>query len=269
VDRLILVSWNTALGSADTVGFIREVQRSRGPYTELVVLLQEVFRGGPEVPRLLASSASFASRLGGADSRGERAEIEDVAARTGLNLYYVPSMRNGDPSGSDEDRGNAILSSLALSELSAVELPFERQRRVAVAATVSGLTLTGRPWRLRVLSAHLDNMVGLRRMWIAGGEFARARQTRALLDHLSDEPAAVIGADLNTWFGFRDRGYLVAASAFPDTRVVDRRATFRGLLRLDHLFFRVPDGWRADFRRAEDDFGSDHYPLVAQLRLPA
>jgi endonuclease/exonuclease/phosphatase family metal-dependent hydrolase len=40
-----------------------------------------------------------------------------------------------------------------------------------------------------------------------------------------------------------------------------------GLLRLDHLFFRLPDGWRGRFHRAAERYGSDHYPLVATIDL--
>jgi endonuclease/exonuclease/phosphatase (EEP) superfamily protein YafD len=38
-------------------------------------------------------------------------------------------------------------------------------------------------------------------------------------------------------------------------------------LKLDHLFFRLPDGWRGAFHRADDRFGSDHFPLVGLLRI--
>ena len=75
----------------------------------------------------------------------------------------------------------------------------------------------------------------------------------------------MLGADLNTWFGFRAGAYREAAQAFPETHVTDRRATFRGMLRLDHLFFRLDDGWRAAYRRADDRYGSDHYPLIGTI----
>jgi endonuclease/exonuclease/phosphatase family metal-dependent hydrolase len=176
-------------------------------------------------------------------------------------------MRNGSPLLSDEDRGNAILSTLPLEDLSAFELPFERQRRVAVAATVSGLDSHSLPWNLRIVSAHLDNMAGPKRLWLAA-EFGRVRQTRGLLSQFADARPLVLGGDFNTWFGFSDRAFTEAAKAFPQTRVTDRRATFHGLLRLDHLFFRLPDGWKAEFRRADDNYGSDHYPLVARITLP-
>ena len=176
-------------------------------------------------------------------------------------------MRNGRPSESDEDRGNAILANIPLSDLSAIELPFERQRRVAVAATIAGTSTRGLPWSLRVVSAHLDNIVGVRRGWVAGAEYARARQARGLVSLLDPRAPTLLAGDFNTWFGFSDQAYRETASAFPQTRVSDRRATFLGLLRLDHLFFRLPEGWRAEFHREEERFGSDHYPLVATIRF--
>jgi hypothetical protein len=35
-------------------------------------------------------------------------------------------------------------------------------------------------------------------------------------------------------------------------------------MRLDHFFFRLPDGWRASTTRL-DTFGSDHHPLMATI----
>jgi endonuclease/exonuclease/phosphatase family metal-dependent hydrolase len=103
-------------------------------------------------------------------------------------------------------------------------------------------------------------------LWVAGGEFGRTRQARGLVSALADEKALVLGADLNTWFGFSDSAYRTAARAFPRTpQVTDRRGTFHGLLRLDHLLFRLEDGWSAAFHRANDTYGSDHYPLIGQI----
>lgn len=265
-NSLLLVSWNTALGAADIERFVTDLRR-QFPGPPIILLLQEVYRGGPEVPSVLSQSALFASRLRGQRQDGGRDEIESIASRLDMSAYYVPSMRNGSPLFSDEDRGNAILSSLPMSDLSAFELPFERQRRVAVGASVSGHTWDGLPWQLRVVSAHLDNMAGPRRLWVAA-EFGRVRQTRGLLSQFADANSVVVGGDFNTWFGFADQAFLEAAKAFPQTRVTDRRATFRGLLRLDHLFFRLPEGWRADFHRADASYGSDHYPLIATITLP-
>ena len=116
-------------------------------------------------------------------------------------------------------------------------------------------------------AAHLDNMVGARRLWIAGGEFGRTRQARGLVSALQGAGALVLGADLNSWFGFHDGAYRTAAAAFPETAVTDRRGTFHGMLRLDHLFFRLDEGWRAKFARADNTFGSDHYPLVGEIQF--
>ena len=260
LDAITVVSWNTAVGEGDVVKFVRAL-----PPGPVVLLLQEVYRGGPEVPSNLPGPFSFAGHLGGAAGGPNCREIEDVAARLGMNVYYVPSMRNGGGT-SDEDRGNAILSNLPLTDLRAVELPFERQRRVAITASISGRTASGTPWHVRLVSAHLDNMSTIKRAWI-GAEYGRARQARELAALLQDPEPTILAGDFNTWFGFSDRAYLEIAHAFPQTTVVDRRATFHGLLRLDHVFFRLPPGWRAEFRRADSRFGSDHYPLVGSLHF--
>ena len=36
-------------------------------------------------------------------------------------------------------------------------------------------------------------------------------------------------------------------------------------MRLDHILVRLPAGWRASLRRADDRYGSDHFPLVATI----
>ena len=266
IDSLTLVSWNTALGAGDVERLVRDLRRRRDD-ASIVLLLQEVYRGGPEVPVLLPRTAAFASRLRGHRADGRRDEVEAIAAALGMSVYYVPSMRNGSPLISDEDRGNAILSTLPLSDVSAFELPFERQRRVAVGATLRGASRAGKPWDLRVVSAHLDHMAGAKRLWL-GSELGRVRQTRGLLDQLASEAPIVLGGDFNTWFGFSDRAFRETVRAFPGTPVTDRRATFRGLLRLDHMFFRLPGTWSAQFRRAEENYGSDHHPLIATIALP-
>lgn len=263
VDSLTLVSWNTAIGAGDVERLVRRLRRD-APDRPIVLLLQEVYRGGSEVPALLAPAAAYASRLTGQRVDGHRDEIETIASRLGMSAYYVPSMRNGAPLLSDEDRGNAIVSTLPLTELTAFELPFERQRRVAVGATLQGVRSSGEPWTLRVVSTHLDNMSGLRRLWVAS-EFGRVRQVRGLIGQLDRDTSLVLGGDFNTWFGFADQAFRETARAFPGTRVTDRRATFLGILRLDHLFFRLPNGWSAQFRRADETYGSDHYPLIARI----
>jgi endonuclease/exonuclease/phosphatase family metal-dependent hydrolase len=262
---IALISWNVAVGAGDVDRLVADVRRTH-PDSELVLLLQEVYRQGPSVPNRLFAGAMVPRHLGGAHPHAS-SDVESIAARLGLNLYYVPSMRNGLPPFSMEDRGNAILSTLPLDDLAAIELPFERQRRVAVAATISGADPDGAPWRIRFVSAHLDNLAGPRRLWIAGGAFARARQARALVDYVGTNDVAVVGGDFNTWFGFADPAFVETHRAFPDTKITDRRPTFMRVLRLDHLFFRVPDGWNAAFSRAAQSYGSDHWPLIATIRI--
>jgi endonuclease/exonuclease/phosphatase family metal-dependent hydrolase len=262
---LTLATWNVAVGEGDVATFVADVRRDH-PERPIVLLLQEAYREGPDVPAALRTGSVCAGHLGNHHG-GHGEDIGDVAARSGLNVYYVPSMRNGSPPDSREDRGNAILSSLPLEDLGAIELPFERQRRVAVAATVTGRSPNGTPWHMRLVSAHLDNMVGARRLWFAGGPTARARQARALVDYVQDDEIAVLGGDFNTWFGFAEAAFQQTSRAFPDTDVTDTRPTFHHLLRLDHLFFRLPRGWSASFERGRSQYGSDHWPLVATIVL--
>lgn len=258
-DALIVASWNIALGSGDVVRLVRDL-RAEAPDTPIVLLLQEAFRSGDDIPTAPATPA-FAGFLGSSDSGRE---IDEISRALGFALYYVPSMRNGTPGRYREDRGNAILSSFPLYDLVAIELPFEHQRRVALAAHVRGTTSTGRPWRLQLATVHLDNIVGARHGWI-GGEYGRARQARGLREALDGEHPLVLAGDFNTWFGFADQAYVETARAYPQTRTTDRRRTFRGLLRLDHVFYRLPDGWRAEMRRGESNYGSDHHPLITRI----
>lgn len=260
-DDLTIVSWNTNLGAGELARFLATL-----PAGPVVLLLQEVYREGPEVPARLPAEAAFARRKGGRAAGPGFEPIDRVAASIGLSVYYVPSMRNGGPAASREDRGNAVLSNLPLEDPGAIELPFERQRRVALSASVRGLTAAGVPWRLRVVDAHLDNTFNPRRLWLAA-EYGRARQARALLAAVDRGEPLVLGGDFNTLSGFADAAYLPLARRFPSVPATDRRATFLGLLRLDHMFFRLPAGWTATFRRAEERFGSDHYPLIASVHV--
>jgi endonuclease/exonuclease/phosphatase family metal-dependent hydrolase len=245
---------------------IRLVESLPNPGGPIVLLLQEVYRSGPEVPVNLDRGASFARYLGGAASGRSAREIKAVADALGLGVFYVPSMRNGGTRSSPEDRGNAILSNMPLTDPFAVELPFEHQRRVAVGATLRGATTAGAPWQLRVVCVHLLSTGGVKHAWLVT-EYHRARQARSLTALLNDDVPTILAGDFNTWFGFSDQTYVETARAFPDTRVVDRGPTFRGLARLDHVFFRLQRGWQAEFRRAASRFASDHAPLLGHVRF--
>ena len=161
-DELTVVTWNTAVGAGDLRQVLAGLPQSR----PMVLLLQEVYRGGDDVPGALPPGAVYARRLGGEPGDSRYEQIQPIATALGLSLFYVPSMRNGGAN-SREDRGNAILSNVPLTDLAAYELPFERQRRVALAATIAGTTTDGTPWRLRIVNAHLDNTFSPRRLWLA------------------------------------------------------------------------------------------------------
>jgi endonuclease/exonuclease/phosphatase family metal-dependent hydrolase len=262
-DVITFVSWNTHVGAGDIVGLVNALPHPRGP---VVLLLQEVFRTGPAVPGRVDRATAFARHIGGAGEARRTREIKAVADALGFGVFYVPSMRNGGTRTSPEDRGNAILTNLPLDQPFAAELPFEHQPRVAVGATVAGVSDAGTPWQVRFVSAHLLSTGGVRHAWIVT-ESHRARQARALTALLADDRPTVLAGDFNTWFGFADQTYVETARAFPGTRVTDRRPTFLRLARLDHVFWRVPPAWSVEFHRAPNRFGSDHAPLVGSLRV--
>jgi endonuclease/exonuclease/phosphatase family metal-dependent hydrolase len=265
VDELVVVSWNLHVGGADLDRLIRRLRAGAftggEPVSRFVLLLQEAHRAGVLVPRVGGPAPRAIRPAAG----HQRADVVTTATRAGLALYYVPSMRNGGSPQTDEDRGNAILSTEALHELTAVELPFERQRRVAAAATIRLRTADGGEWPLRVVSAHFESTIPARRLWVFAAR-ARARQARGLLGALPADSPVVVGGDFNTWFGFADSAYRILAAAVPDAAGADRRPTFGRWFRLDHLFSRVPAGWRAVGGRLDDRLGSDHFPLLARLR---
>lgn len=259
VSPFVVVSWNTHAGAGDLDRFITDLRAGRltgQPVADFVLLLQEAYRDGhaPAIDGVEWASAEPVRSL------KDRWAAIDAAGRLGLFGFYVPSMRNGRPGQTREDRGNAILSTRPLTDLTAIELPLERQRRVAVAAT---LTLSsGRS--LRIVCTHFTNMV-MHHLWLLS-ESGRLRQARALAARLPQEGPLILGGDFNAWFGFRDAAYREMASRLSPPDVNDKRPTF-GPLRLDHLLFRLPDGWRTEIRRADGKYGSDHYPLIATVNI--
>jgi endonuclease/exonuclease/phosphatase family metal-dependent hydrolase len=198
---LLLVSWNMAVGAGRLDQLLAYVRRDhqRDRSTHLVLLLQEAFRAG-DLPATCAGHVRRARRLGA--RRSDRRDILATARSLGLNAIYVPSMRNGRDCGAAplEDRGNAILSTLPLDDLTAIELPPARQRRVAVAATIRH---HGR--RITVVSAHFDALSRHRR---------QAQALRLARELLAGEGPAVIGGDFNA--GPADRGLGDLARHFPE-----------------------------------------------------
>jgi endonuclease/exonuclease/phosphatase family metal-dependent hydrolase len=221
------------------------------------------------VPAALVVRAAAAGAIVARSPDGDRDEIVAAARRLGLALYYVPSMRNGPGGGAAlaEDRGNAILSTLPLADFTAIELPFERQRRVAISATVGGAGLP--VGRLRIGSVHLDATAGPGRLWIFASGL-RSKQAASLVRATDPAESAVWGSDLNTWAdGPGEPAFATLRATFPDSPPPGREPTFAHRLRLDYLLARLPDGWHTSAVRAPSRFGSDHYPLIGQVRAGA
>lgn len=270
-DALVIASWNVHVGGGDVQLFVQRLRSgdlTNGQrVTHFVLLLQEVFRAGPGLP-LVAPGARVPARIGARTPSGARDGVLATAHALGLTAFYVPSMRNGPANGGDaEDRGNAILSTAPLDALTAIELPYERQRRVALAATVSGVDTAGRAWHLRVASAQLNAGSSTRRLWLLSST-VREEQARWLAEFFRTEPEPmVVGADLNTWAGgTRESAYTVLRREFPQTPD-SARARFVGDLSLDFMFFRLPTSWSIEAGAMRDRYGSDHRPIVSTVRV--
>jgi endonuclease/exonuclease/phosphatase family metal-dependent hydrolase len=268
-ERLTVVTWNTHAGAGQLDALVRALGDGRltdgVPVRHFILLLQEVLRSGPEVPDSNELSLSVPNAIGRHPDAS--VSITEWARRLELNALYVPSMRNGLD---NEDRGNAIVSSLPLDDALVIELPFERQRRVAVSSAIRLRTNEGSERRLRVVSAHFDTSVAL---WRGGPAKARRRQARALIEALRDDNGMmIVGGDFNSWWGDDEPAVKDLRAAFPDAKAAGREATWAGPLgaasRVDYLFARLA-GSVVDVRRIGNRFGSDHHPLVATLDVAA
>ena len=91
---ITFVSWNVHVGNGDVRRFVRELREGRltdgRTVRHFVLLLQEAVRSNG-VPAYLAGAAG-AARIGAAD---QSQDIVEVSRELGLELIYVPSMRNG------------------------------------------------------------------------------------------------------------------------------------------------------------------------------
>jgi endonuclease/exonuclease/phosphatase family metal-dependent hydrolase len=266
IDKFVVVTWNVKGGAGAVEQLVDELRRGElddgEPAPHFALLLQEAVRVGGSVPEMPRDGTS-ARTIGETDPARS---IEVVAARMGLFLFYSPSMRNGAER--REDRGNAILSTLPLSDPVVIELPYERQRRAAVAARISLPLADGERLPLRLVNTHFDNTS--RRLWRSFGS-GRARQARGLLEVLSKDEPVVMGGDLNTWFSESAedsvvllRGRFPLPETIPDNDtysppyVLPRRLT-------DYLLFDLPDGWEAGYRVSQDWRDSDHAPLIGRI----
>ena len=254
-----ILSWNVNVGAGRLEDLLPQLLHDASDAgMGLTMLLQETFRTGEAVPESYPAGFKAPKAI---RPRRPAMDVHDIAERFGLSVAYVPSMRNGAATSltEREDRGNAILSTEPLSDVRAIELPFGKQRRVAVTAVIAGHAAAP---ALRVVSTHFDT----------NGE--RAAQSAALseqLMELSDLPL-IIGGDLNSRDGFDDGAVRALASRIPIASCGTGR-TNRWPLRLDVLF---PIG-RLDFMFTSMDvghcetlheaYGSDHLPLLLTYRF--
>jgi endonuclease/exonuclease/phosphatase family metal-dependent hydrolase len=278
VDRLAIVTWNVHVGGGDVEDVLSRLRRGEftggNPVSAFVLLLQEAYREGSDIPARFPADSPLPRPIFEQPPSGIRRDIRSIAERAGLHLFYAPAMRNTtDRPAAPEDRGTAILSTLPLAHLQVIELPFERQRRVAVATSVAGQTSAGVAWQLRLVNVQIDTSLAFTR---GGPIAARRRQAEALVEALSrgsDAPTTlpmVLGGDFNTWLGDKEPAVDVMLRAFPDTPRWDKVATWRGPLgmhaALDHVFVRGRFQ-SVTTRRLPGRFGSDHYPLATLVEF--
>lgn len=274
VGQLDVLSWNIAIGKGRLTEVVTKLRagafdgEQRRANRPLVILAQEAYRADNSIPETLRSR-----HHGGHAPRRERYDIVELAHELGMSLRYAPSMRNG---AHRSDRGNAILSSVAIANAQAFPLPHVRQRRIAVAAELNGL-----PW-LTLVSAHLDTrgkFEGRSGRLVQGTELGRR-----LLAEWGTDQTIVLGADFNSYLGHREPMFRDLTGAGFERIVHSGRSrhTFHATgirMVLDHFLIRTTpqsitsiEVMRLDESAGDRErfiFGSDHHPLLARIQFAA
>jgi endonuclease/exonuclease/phosphatase family metal-dependent hydrolase len=139
---------------------------------------------------------------------------------------------------------------LPLREVVAIELPYARQRRVAVAATVPSGTKT-----MRVVSAHFDTIRGHRE---------QAHGLIAAIKALPGRDALVVGGDFNEIS--LAAGVRRLRQAFTEADCGGQVTHDFPAFRIDHLF---TSGIAEPVPCTTDtaSHGSDHWALIARVSL--
>jgi endonuclease/exonuclease/phosphatase family metal-dependent hydrolase len=264
ISRLLVLSWNVHVGGGDTEELIAPMlERSQEEGTALIVLLQEAFRAGADVPDSFPSDLRVPSSI---RPRRPTPDIVGIAERFGMSVAYVPSMRNGPATAltDREDRGNAVLSTEPITDVLAIELPFGKQRRVAVAATVTPRSTLA---PIRVVAAHFDTN---------GDRVVQAEALGERIASLAVLPL-IVGGDFNSRRGLRDRT-VETVSRHVRLESCGTHRTNRWPLRMDvPLFFVVgrldfmfstlaPDVTRS-CQTLPHAYDSDHLPVLLDVRL--
>ena len=300
-DSLAVVVWNTDAGAGYLQEFLRDElgldcssgnpQLERGS-SHFVLLIQEALRRSNEIPDTPEKLWVTPPPVKENERPGRRLGAPEIARECGLAYIYASASRNGwkPRDGMREDKGNAILSTLPLSDLIVAELPFEAARRVVPMATVHGPGGDS----LRLASVHLITTPPAWRT-LKTGNSARLRQSLGLVDalelveaeragcSLEDVQGAgcrvqgaagypistVIAGDLNTW-STRETALRHLVEYFPDSPPLLEEPT-RGPFPTDHILFRAgQDGVRVlphTYRRIDNTYYSDHNAIVAYFKF--
>jgi endonuclease/exonuclease/phosphatase family metal-dependent hydrolase len=273
IEDLVIVTWNAHL-AAGRLGALVKALRSGEltdgqPVDHFVLFVQELFRRGPDVPAYDVGARS-AHAIRARDNTAP--DVHDYVRQLGLAMLYVPSMRNGAEL--FEDRGNAIVATEPLSGAFAFELPLERQRRLALGASID-VFHDGRRSTLRIINTHLEPLSSPKSLWILRDP--RRRQMTALLSLITASRfeddvawvATVLGGDFNTVQNGAEEPTYRAARRWSSGFVQEDRRITHLLGRLDYLFFRVTPGLAASTTRVPGKFGSDHHPVLGRFSSTA
>ena len=272
LEELVVVTWNAHLAEGRLVDLIAELRAGAftagRPVQHFVLLLQELYRGGSDVPPFMPGARTAFAIL---PRNPQATDARRYATSLGLSVLYVPSMRNGAQL--LEDRGNAIVSTEPLLDPLALELPLERQRRVAISTAIR-VSIDDRPTRLELFDAHLEPLSSPKSLWVFRNP--RGPQARAILDLLKtprfDHGDASVGTVLGGDFNIVKRGINEAAyqeaRAWSTSLASENQRNTHAMGRIDHLFFRLDEGWSARTERVEKRFGSDHYPVLGTFFTP-
>jgi len=287
-DSLGVAVWNSNVGAGDMLAFLGEELglRCSAAASELnsgtphfALLIQEAFRRSADIPPGPPGGV-MPPAVAEEPRPGPRTDTIEIAEQCGLAFVYLAAARNGSEErvGMREDKGVAILSTLPLSDVIGIELPFEAARRVTVAATVHDASGDS----LRLVNVHFISTAGPARVLTTGND-SRPRQAAAVVDALQRAEvqragglpeegyptSTVLAGDLNTWSD-GETALLQLRESFPGSPPPLGVGT-RGQFPTDHLLFRravAPGSPRlieGSYRRIEDRYNSDHHGVVARV----
>jgi len=229
---LSVVTWNVNKGRGELARFTEDFVAGRltpTPVRNFIILLQETIEGN---------------------------ENDAVALARSRNLYSY-----FDPVLATERgmSGNAIISTLPLTDVRSIPLPESRHTRKALAATIE---VDGS--KMFAICAHLENRSRWLNTFGLFSESIRRKQARVLLAEI---PAGhgFLGGDFNTWFGATEPALKELRKRFSSTPHEGPEPTYEDHLVLDHLFFDLPDRWEAARGVVKDRYGSDHHPVMSLI----